>query len=75
MIVLFHFLLYISALQQTGEISCIIETLFSLMYSTMVSIVAYWRYGMPLDAGGCVSTLMNLSFYAKMLIESDKSVK
>ena len=29
---------------------------------------------MPLDANGCVSTLMNVTFYAKMLIESDRSV-
>ena len=28
------------------------------MYSRVVSMVVYWRYGMPFDANGCVSTLM-----------------
>ena len=32
-----------STLQQTKEISCVIEILFSLMYSRMVSMVVCWR--------------------------------
>ena len=63
-----------SELQQTGEISCVIEFLFSLMYSIMVLIVVCWRYRMPLDANGCVSTLRNITFIARMFIERDKSV-
>ena len=62
-----------STLQQTGEISCIIEISFSLKVSTMVLMVVYWRYRMPLDVNGCVSRLMHISFHAKTLIESDKS--
>ena len=63
-----------STLQQTREISCVIEILFSLMYSRMVLMVVCCRYRMPFDANGCVSTLMNVTFYAKMVIESDRSV-
>ena len=40
----------------------------------MVSIVVCCRYRMPFDANGSVSTLMNVAFYVKMLIESDRSV-
>ena len=29
---------------------------------------------MPFDAHGCVSTLMNVTFYAKILFEHDKSI-
>ena len=45
-------------LQQTGEISCVIELLFSLMYSRMVLMVVCCCYRMPFDVNGCVSTLM-----------------
>ena len=30
------------------------------MYSRMVLMVVCWRYAMPFDANGCVSTLMNV---------------
>ena len=30
------------------------------MYSWMVLMVDCWRYRMPLDANGCVSTVMNV---------------
>ena len=64
-----------STLQQTREISCVIEILFSLMYSRMVLMVVCCRYRMHFDANGCLSTLMFVTFYAKkMLIESDRSV-
>ena len=43
-----------------GEISCLTVILLSLMYSTMVLMVVCWRYGMPFDANGCVSALMNV---------------
>ena len=44
MIVLFHYLLYISGfhkstLQQTGEVACVIKILLPLMYSRMVLMV------------------------------------
>ena len=29
------------------------------MYSRVVLMLVRWRYGMPFDASGCVSTLMN----------------
>ena len=32
------------------------------MYSRMVLMVVCWRYGMPFDANGCVSTLMNVDW-------------
>ena len=63
-----------SSLQETGEISCVIEILFSLIYSRMVLMIVCWRYWMPFDANGRRSTLTNITFYAKILIESDKSV-
>ena len=63
-----------STVQQTEEMSCAIEILLSLMYSRMVLMVVCCRYRMPFDGNGCVSTLMNGTFYAKMLIESDRSV-
>ena len=40
----------------------------------MVLMVVFWRYRMPFDAQGSVSTLMNVTFYAKVLIECDKSI-
>ena len=42
------------------------------MYSRMVLMVVCWRYWMPFDGNGCVSMLMNVTFYAKILIERDK---
>ena len=42
------------------EISCVIEILLSHMYSRMVLMVVCWRYGMPFDGNGCVSTLGNV---------------
>ena len=44
------------------------------MYTRMVLTVVFWCSRMPFDAHGCVSTLMNVTFYAKTLIERDKSV-
>ena len=32
------------------------------MYSRMVLMAVCWRYGMPSDANGCVSTLMNVDW-------------
>ena len=32
------------------------------MYSRMVLMVVCWRYGMPFDTNGCVSTLMNVAW-------------
>ena len=32
------------------------------MYSRMVLMVVYWRYGMPFDANGCVSMLINVDW-------------
>ena len=37
-------------------------------------MVVCCRYRMPFDANGSVSTLMNVAFYAKILIEGDRSV-
>ena len=42
------------------ETSCLIEILLSLMYSRIVLMVICWCYGMPFDANGCVSTLVNV---------------
>ena len=62
-------------LQQTGKTSYVIEIKFSLTYSRMVLMVVCCRYRMPYDANGCVSTQMNVTFYAKkLLIESYRSV-
>ena len=58
-----------STLQQTGEISCLIEILLSLKYSRMVLMIVRCRYRMPLDTNGWVSTPKNVTFYAKMVIE------
>ena len=55
------------------EISWVIEILFYLMCSRMVLMVVCCRYRMPFDANGCVTTLMNITFYVKMLIENDRS--
>ena len=62
-----------SILQQTGEISYVIEILFNLMYTRMVLMVVCCRYRMPFDSNSCVSSLMIVTFYAKMLIEGDRS--
>ena len=51
-----------------------IEILFSLMYTKMVLMVEIWGYRMPFDAHGCVFTLMNITFYAKILIERGESI-
>ena len=32
------------------------------MYSRMVLMVVCWRYRMPFDADGCVSTLVNVDW-------------
>ena len=40
----------------------------------MVLMVVFWRNKMPFDTHRCVSTLMNVTFNAKILIESDKSI-
>ena len=32
------------------------------MYSRIVLMVICWRYGMPFDANGCVSTLVNVDW-------------
>ena len=32
------------------------------MYTRMVLMVVYWRYRMPFDANGCVSTLVNVDW-------------
>ena len=32
------------------------------MYSRMVLMVVCWRYRMPFDANGCVSTLVNVGW-------------
>ena len=37
-------------------------------------MVVIWGYRMPFDAHGCVSTLINVTFYAKILVERDKSI-
>ena len=63
-----------STLQQIEEVSYVIEILLSLKYSRMVLMVVYWRYRMPFDANGYISTLMNATFYAKLVIESDRRV-
>ena len=63
-----------STLQQTREISWVVEILLSLMYSRMMLIVIFWRYRISFDANSCVSTLMKVIFYAKILIECDKSI-
>ena len=41
----------------------------------MVLMVVFWHYRMPFDAHGYVFTLMNVTFYAKILIERDKSIE
>ena len=63
-----------STLHKTEQVSSVIEILLSLMNSRIVLMVVCWPYRMPLDANGCVSTLMNVTFHAKMVIESDRSV-
>ena len=44
------------------------------MYTRMVLMAIFWRYRMPFDAHGCVSTLIDVPFYAKILIERDKNI-
>ena len=39
----------------------------------MVLMDVFWRYIIPCDAHGCVSTLMNVT-YVNILIERNKSV-
>ena len=63
-----------STLQQTGETSCLIEIFLSRKYGRMVLMVVCCRYRMLLDTNGCVPTLMNVTFYAKIVIECDRSV-
>ena len=71
--VLFLYLLYVSEFgktlsrpfQQTGEIFCVSEILYSLMYARMVLMVLFWRSRRPIDAHSWVSRLMNVTFYAK----------
>ena len=36
------------------------------MYSRMVLMVVCWRYGMPFDANGCVSTLVDVDWIKEM---------
>ena len=52
-----------STLEQTGELSCVIEILFSLKYSRMVLMVVCCRYRIPFDVYGYVCTKMNVTFY------------
>ena len=40
----------------------------------MVLTFVFWRYRMIFDAHGCVFTLMIVTFHAKILIESDKTL-
>ena len=40
----------------------------------MVLMVVFWRYRIPFDANGCVSTQMDVTLCAKILIERDKSI-
>ena len=39
-----------------------------------MSMVFCYRYRMSLDTNGCVSTLINVTFYAKIVIECDRNV-
>ena len=61
-------------LRQTSEIFGVFEILFFLMYCRMVLTVVCYRFRMLFDADGRLSTLTNVTFYAKMLIQSDRSV-
>ena len=45
------------------------------MYNRMVLMVVCCRNRMPFDVNGYICMPMNVSFYAKTLIESDRSVK
>ena len=63
-----------SVLQQTGEMFDVIEILFYQIYMEMLLMIVCCRYRMPFDANGCISTLMIVTFYAKMLIENDRNV-
>ena len=40
--------------------SCVIDILLSLMYSRIVLMVVCWRFRIPFDANGYVSTLANV---------------
>ena len=44
------------------------------MYAKMVLMVMSWGYRIPFDAHGCVSMLVNVTFYAKILMERDKCI-
>ena len=48
--------------------------LLSLMYTRMVLMVVCWRYRMPFDASGYVSTLVNVDWIKWMLWELKASV-
>ena len=63
-----------STLQQLGETFCVVEILFSQMYSRMVLMVVCCRYRTSFDANGFVCTLMNVTFHATTLNERDKSI-
>ena len=58
-------------LQQTRQLCRVTEILLSLMYSGMVLMVVCWHF---FHANGCISMLMNVTFYAKILNEGVKSV-
>ena len=40
------------------------------MYSRMVLMLVCWRYGMPFDANGCVSTLVNIDWVKECVFAS-----
>ena len=63
-----------STIQQIGKMCCIIEILFSLFYKRIVLMVVCWCYWKQFNRNGFVSMLMNITFYAKILNERDKSV-
>ena len=44
------------------------------MYSRIVLTAIFWHYRMPFDANSCVSTLINVTLLAKILIKRDNSV-
>ena len=50
------------ALLSARYFSCVIEILWSLTCDRMVLMVVCWRYRMPFDANGCVSTLVNVDW-------------
>ena len=40
----------------------------------MALMVVSWRDWMPFDANGCLSVVMNVTFYEKKLIERENSL-